>query len=72
VQLDLFDRPPVVTILDPRRHVGDRTQVRHLCRVEFAVPATVHLVYDDRHGWYCAAHGRDCLAVAAAQRAIGA
>jgi hypothetical protein len=67
-QLDLFDRPPVVTILDPRAHVGDRSRVRGLYRVDFAIPPSTHLVFDDRHGWYCSQHGRGCDAVEVARR----
>jgi hypothetical protein len=29
--------------------------------------ARVHLVFHDRHGWYCE-HGRECPAVAAVRR----
>jgi hypothetical protein len=30
-------------------------------------PGVQHLVFLDRHGWYCV-HGRDCPAVKAAQQ----
>jgi hypothetical protein len=62
-QLDLFDRPPVVVALDPRVHVGEHSRVHALYRVDFAIPPSTHLVFDDRHGCYCSQHGRDCAAV---------
>lgn len=71
-QLDLFDRPPVVTRLDPRVHIGDQSRVHGLYRVDFAIPPSTHLVFDDRHGWYCSQHGRDCLAVTIARDTDGA
>jgi len=50
--------------LDPIRKCGARTSVERLYRVdEFDEARTrVHLVFFDRHGWYCE-HGRDCPAV---------
>jgi hypothetical protein len=67
-QLDLFDRPPTVVVLDPRVHIGDQSRVRALYRVDFAIPPSTHLVFDDRHGCYCSQHGRDCPAVDAVGR----
>ncbi|MCU0650245.1 MAG: hypothetical protein MUF00_19820 [Gemmatimonadaceae bacterium] len=69
-QLDLFDRPPIVEVLDPRAHVGDRSRVQTLCRVAFAIPPSTHLVFHDRHGWYCSQHGPHCEAVEVARRGM--
>ncbi|HEX5438561.1 MAG TPA: hypothetical protein VFW98_15515 [Gemmatimonadaceae bacterium] len=55
--------------LDPHAACGDGTTVLQLFRVD-DVPAgsgTTHLVFFDRHGWYCE-HGRDCPAVAAVRK----
>lgn len=55
--------------LDPIALCGGATSVTHLLRVD-ETPAegapVVHLVFFDRHGWYCE-HGRECSAVAAAR-----
>lgn len=60
---------PVVRVvkvreLDPIAKCGPSTSVEQLFRVdESAGPhATVHLVFYDRHGWYCV-HGPRCVAV---------
>ena len=72
--------PPVLQIrqLDPVRICGDRTSVVQLFRVDEQAMATgkaagarqVHLVFNDRHGWYCE-HGRSCHAVSAVMRHAG-
>jgi hypothetical protein len=64
--------------LDPLRVCGERTSVMQLFRVdETTLPAgkaassrRVHLVFNDRHGWYCE-HGRSCHAVSAVMRHAG-
>jgi hypothetical protein len=71
---------PVLQIrkLDPMRICGDRTSVIQLFRVDEAAVAVgkaagsrqVHLVFNDRHGWYCE-HGRSCHAVSAVMRHAG-
>lgn len=66
-QLDLFPVAPVVEILDPRAFVGARTGVEHLVRVRPRKNDTPHLVFHDRHGWYCETHGPQCPAVRLAQ-----
>ena len=50
--------------LDPVRLCGPATSVEQLYRVDESVNGrrTIHLVFFDRHGWYCE-HGRDCVAV---------
>jgi hypothetical protein len=50
--------------LDPYLKCGPDTSVTELYRVDEAVNGAkhVHLVFFDRHGWYCL-HGRSCRAV---------
>ncbi|MGZ8377794.1 MAG: hypothetical protein ACXW31_03635 [Thermoanaerobaculia bacterium] len=50
--------------LDPFARCGPDTSVEQLYRVDESLDGrpTVHLVYLDRHGWYCH-HGRSCPAV---------
>ena len=56
--------------LDPVAKCGPATSVERLYRIDERTPGTVrtHLVFLDRHGWYCE-HGADCPAVAQAKRA---
>lgn len=57
-------------LLDPVRKCGAGTTVQRLYRVDESSPdgsARVHLVFFDRHGWYCE-HGRDCAAVSYARK----
>ena len=67
VQLELFPRARTVDALDPRDVVGPDTRVASLYRVRYEGTHTVHLVFVDKHGWYCGDHGRSCEAVKAAQ-----
>lgn len=55
--------------LDPRSQCGEGTTVMQLFRVDDLPEDTerVHMVFHDRHGWYCE-HGRECPAVAAVRR----
>jgi hypothetical protein len=68
--------PPVVRVavreLDPQRKCGAGTSVQFLYRVDETVDgrATAHLVFFDRHGWYCE-HGRTCPAVGHARKFNG-
>ena len=50
--------------LDPVAKCGTGTSVRRLFRIDECVDGVMrpHLVFLDRHGWYCE-HGRDCPAV---------
>jgi len=50
--------------LDPVAKCGPGTSVQRLYRIDEIVDgdARPHLVFLDRHGWYCE-HGRDCPAV---------
>jgi hypothetical protein len=62
-----------ITRLDPRRKCGAGTTVQLLFRVdERSVDkrSTTHLVFFDRHGWYCE-HGRTCPAVGHARKYNG-
>jgi hypothetical protein len=54
--------------LDPVRKCGPATSVQQLLRVDERSDEGIraHLVYFDRHGWYCE-HGRNCTAVAVAR-----
>ena len=71
-QLDLFPVAPVVEVLDPRSVVGARTGVEHLVRVRPRPTDAPHLVFHDRHGWYCEQHGPQCAAVRLARDAVPA
>jgi hypothetical protein len=68
--------PPVVRVavreLDPQRKCGAGTSVQFLYRVDETVDgrSTAHLVFFDRHGWYCE-HGRTCPAVGHARKRNG-
>lgn len=67
---------PVVRVavreLDPQQKCGAGTSVQFLYRVDESVDgrASAHLVFFDRHGWYCE-HGRSCPAVAHARKHNG-
>ena len=67
---------PVVRVavreLDPQKKCGAGTSVQFLYRVDESVDgrASAHLVFFDRHGWYCE-HGRSCPAVAHARKHNG-
>ena len=58
--------------LDPLRKCGPKTTVQFLYRVDEQVDgrSTPHLVFFDRHGWYCE-HGRSCPAVGHARKFNG-
>jgi len=62
-QLDLFPVRPVVDVLDPRTVVGAQTGVEHLVRVRLRPNDAPHLIFHDRHGWYCESHGATCHTV---------
>lgn len=69
-QLDLFPVVPVVDVLDPRVIVGAQTGVEHLVRVRLRPNDAPHLIFHDRHGWYCEAHGPACFTVQLAREAV--
>lgn len=56
--------------LDPKQIISERTLVEQLYRVEETAGEkhTIHLVFLDRHGWYCEHHGIECVAVERAQK----
>jgi hypothetical protein len=58
--------------LDPQRKCGPGTSVQFLYRVDITDEraSSAHLVFFDRHGWYCE-HGRTCPAVAHARKHNG-
>jgi hypothetical protein len=62
----------VVKPLEPRHKCGSGTSVQLLFRVDETVDgrSTKHLVFFDRHGWYCE-HGRHCPAVGHAKKHKG-
>ena len=64
-----IEREVRVRALDPVARCGPNTSVEKLYRVDEDVNGrrTVHLVFFDRHGWYCE-HGRDCVAVRDARK----
>jgi len=55
--------------LNPQEKCGPDTSVLQLFRVDESLgrELTTHLVFFDRHGWYCE-HGRTCRAVADVQK----
>jgi hypothetical protein len=55
--------------LDPFEKCGRGTSVQRLIRVDEMIDHTreAHLVFFDRHGWYCE-HGRTCPAVGHARK----
>jgi len=67
---------PVVRVtvkpLEPQAKCGAGTSVQYLFRVDETVNGrtTTHLVFFDRHGWYCE-HGRNCPAVGHAKKYQG-
>jgi hypothetical protein len=63
-QLEFFAIDVTVTAIDPRDALGEGTRVRGLWKVAWPGERRPHLVYHDRHGWYCEEHGASCRAVA--------
>lgn len=67
---------PVVRVsvkpLEPQAKCGAGTSVQYLFRVHETVDGrtSTHLVFFDRHGWYCE-HGRNCPAVGHAKKYQG-
>ena len=75
-RLALVSRKAVIRVavkaLDPVAKCGAGTTVQSLYRVDESVDGrtTTHLVFFDRHGWYCE-HGRNCPAVGHARKHDG-
>ncbi|MBV6522624.1 MAG: hypothetical protein MNPFHGCM_02772 [Gemmatimonadaceae bacterium] len=63
LQFDFFPRNVQVQQLDPKVAVGAATRVQKLFTVRFEREKSVHQVFLDHHGWYCADHGKECPAV---------
>jgi hypothetical protein len=61
--------PAVIDVLDPRVIVGAHTGVEHLVRVRLRPNDAPHLIFHDRHGWYCESHGPTCHTVQLARDA---
>ncbi len=66
-QMDMFPEQPVVEQLDPVTVVGPRTGATAVIRVRLRAVESPHLVFHDRHGWYCDTHGPTCEAVSVAR-----
>ena len=66
----LPERDVQVKTLDPLVVCGPHTSVKHLFRVRERIDGvrTNHLVFFDKHGWYCE-HGRGCHAVTIVRQA---
>lgn len=62
-QFDLFPARPEIEPLDPAVVASSGPNVKGIWRVRLGHARELHMVYHDRHGWYCAEHGRDCVAV---------
>jgi hypothetical protein len=50
--------------------IGPRTSVERVFRVRYEGERFIHSVLVDRHGWYCAEHGPECVAVIDARVSI--
>lgn len=69
-QLDLFPEKIEVMRLNPRAVAGQHTAVLEIVRVRFRAKEAPHMVFHDRHGWYCETHGARCAAVGVAREAV--
>lgn len=65
VQLDFFPEQVRIQQLDPREVAGEKTRVEAIFVVRFEWERSVHQVFKDHYGLYCAEHGRLCRAVSA-------
>ena len=63
-QFEFFPIAVTVTRLKARTVLGAATRVLGIWKVEYPGEKRPHLVYHDRHGWYCEDHGASCRAVA--------
>lgn len=69
-QFDMFPEKPEVERLNPRAVAGEKTSVLDIVRVRMRSTEAPHLIFHDRHGWYCEAHGSECGAVLLAKKAV--
>lgn len=67
VQFDMFPEKPDVVRLNPRNVAGEKTSVVEVIKVRMRSTEPPHLIFHDRHGWYCETHGVHCAAVALAK-----
>lgn len=68
-QLDFFPEKPEVVRLNPKAVAGQRTAVVEIVRVRMRSNEAPHLIFNDRHGWYCETHGTQCAAISLARNA---
>lgn len=69
-QFDMFPEKPEIMRLNPRAVAGEKTSVLDIVRVRMRSTEAPHLVFHDRHGWYCEAHGASCAAVSLARQFV--
>lgn len=69
-QLDLFPESPRIERLNPKQVAGQRTAVVEIVRVRIRSTEPLHLIFHDRHGWYCETHGPGCVAVVYAKEFV--
>ena len=69
-QFDMFPEKPEVMRLNPRSVAGAQTSVVEIVRVRMRSIEPPHLIFHDRHGWYCETHGVHCAAVALAKKLV--
>lgn len=69
-QLDLFPEKPEVVRMNPRAIAGQRTAVVEIVKVRMRSNEAPHLIFNDRHGWYCETHGTQCAAISLAKQAV--
>jgi hypothetical protein len=67
-QLDFFPERVSVERVNTKS-TGARSRVTDIYVVRYERERSAHQVFHDRHGWYCAEHGRECRAVPAARGA---
>ena len=69
-QFDMFPEKPEVMRLNPRNVAGAKTSVIDIVRVRMRSIEPPHLIFHDRHGWYCETHGVHCGAVRLAKELV--
>jgi len=65
--MDMFPEQPIVERLVPVAVAGPRTAASAVIRVRMRSVESPHLIFHDRHGWYCETHGPTCEAVTVAR-----
>jgi len=69
-QFDMFPEKPEVMRLNPRSVSGAHRSAVEIVRVRMRSIEPPHLIFHDRHGWYCETHGAHCAAVSLAKALI--